>query len=192
MLSQIENITSLDLLRDIIQQEMCLKDNQIYIYAQPNIIPTDTGLYVVIEYKYSRVYSNRNLNYPTGSGTLSVLTQEQNVNTQEFLTVQLFSRSFEALQRKEEAVMALKSYYAQTIQEKYAFKLSVNPQILDLTSLEASAMLYRYDIPVVFLSAYQKIKTVAWFQEFQVAVDVNDGQPDMTAEFTQPTVSLPT
>ena len=96
------------------------------------------------------------------------------------------------MQRKEEEVMALKSYYAQTIQEKYAFKLSVNPQILDLTSLEASAMLYRHDIPVVFLSAYQKIKTVAWFQEFQVAVDVNDGQPDMTAEFTQPTVSLPT
>jgi hypothetical protein len=188
MLNQLEHITSLDLLRDIIQQEMCLKDNQIYIYAQPNIIPTDTGLYVVIEYKYSKVYSSRNLN----TATVSALTQEQNINTQEFLTVQLFSRTFEALQRKEEAALALKSYYAQTIQEQYSFKLSVNPQILDLTSLEASAMLYRYDIPVVFLSAYQKIKTVAWYQSFTAGVTVNDGQPDMKAEFTQPTASLPT
>lgn len=188
MLSQIEHITSLDLLRDIIQQEMCLADNQIYIYAQPNIIPSDMRLFAVIEYKYSKVYSNRNLN----SATVSSLTQEQNVNTQEFLTVQLFSRSFEALRRKEEVAMALKSYYAQTIQEKYSFKLSVNPQILDLSSLEASAMLYRYDIPVVFLSAYQKIKTVAWFQSFSGQVIVNDGEPTIIEDFSQSTVALPT
>lgn len=188
MLNLIENITSLDLLRDIIQQEMNLADDQIYIYAQPNIIPTDKRLYVVIEYKYSKVYSNRNLT-PVNDGNIS---EEQNVNTQEFLTVQLFSRSFEALQRKEEAAMALKSVYAQQTQEKYAFKLSVNPQILDLTSLEASAMLYRYDLPVVFLSAYQKIKTIVWFDSYTAQVRANDGVPDIVRTFTQPTVSLPT
>lgn len=182
MLSQIEHITSLDILRDIVMQEMDLPADRVIICDQPNILSTDKKLYVVIEYKYSRTYSSRNLN----SATVSALTQEQNINTQEFLTVQLFSRSFEALQRKEEAVMALKSYYAQTIQEKYAFKLSVNPQILDLTSLEASAMLYRYDIPVVFLSAYQKIKTVEWYQSFQTNVRANDGVPDLTASFTEP------
>jgi hypothetical protein len=188
MLSQIEHITSLDLLRDIIQEEMCLPDDQIFIYAQPNILPSDMKLYVVVEYKYSKIYSNRNL---TPVDAEDNITQEQNVNTQEFLTVQLFSRSFEALRRKEEAAMALKSFYAQQIQEKYSFKLSVNPNILDLTSLEASAMLYRYDVPVVFLSAYQKIKTVEWYQSFNVEVIANDGQPDMESEFTQPTVSLP-
>jgi hypothetical protein len=182
MLSLIENITSLDLLRDIVMQEMDLDDDQIYIYAQPNIIPTDKRLYVVIEYKYSKVYSNRNLNIPSNTA----LTEEQNVNTQEFLTVQLFSRSFEALRRKEEVPMALNSYYAETIQEKYSFRLSTNPQILDLTSIEASAMLYRYDVPVVVLSAYQKIKTMEWFNSFVTNVRVNDGQPDMTATFTEP------
>ena len=189
MLSQLTTITSLDLLRDIIQQQMALNDNQIYIYAQPNIIPTDTQLYVVIEYKYSKVYSNRNLSPST---TLSVLTQEQNINTQEFLTVQLFSRSFAALQRKEEAVMALKSYYAQTIQEKYAFKLSTTPSILDLSSLEASAMLYRYDIPVVILTAYQKTSSIDSFNSFTVDVVANDkGNSQIDYDFTQPTTSLP-
>lgn len=188
MLSQIEHITSLDLLRDIVQQEMSLQDDQIYIYAQPNIMSTDPRLFVVIEYKYGKAYSNRNLNPISGD----MLTQEQNLNMQEFLTIQLFSRSFEALRRKEEAVMALKSYYAQTLQEKYAFKLSVNPQILDLTSLEASAMLYRYDVPIVFLSAYQKIKTVAWYESFTGQVIVNDGDPTIIEDFTQPTTSLPT
>ena len=188
MLNQLEYITSLDLLRDIVQQEMSLRDNQIWIYGQQLLIPTGAGLYVNMEYKYSKVYSSRNLT----TATVSALTEEQNVNTQEFLTVQLFSRSFEALRRKEEAAMALKSVYAQQLQEKYAFKLSVNPQILDLSSLEASAMLYRYDIPVVILTAYQKTKPVKWFDTYQVQVDVNDGVPDMTAEFTQPTESLPT
>ena len=188
MLSQLDYITSLDLLRDIVQQEMSLKDSQIYIYGQPLLMSTETGLFVVVEYKYSRAYSSRNLT-PVSGGNI---TEEQNLNTQEFLTVQLFSRSFEALRRKEEAAMALKSVYAQQIQEKYAFKLSVNPQILDLSSLEASAMLYRYDVPVVVLTAYQKTKAVAWFDGFDVAVDANDGVPDMTAEFTQPTQSLPT
>jgi hypothetical protein len=179
MLSQIENITSLDLLRDIVQQEMGLEDDQIYIYAQPNILPTDSRLYVVIEYKYSKVYSNRNLT-PVNDGNI---TEEQNVNTQEFLTIQLFSRSFEALRRKEEAVMALRSVYAQQSQEKYSYKLSFTPQIFDLTSLETSAMLYRYDVPVVFLSAYQKIKTIDYFDSYITRVIANDGQPDMTAEF---------
>lgn len=188
MLSQLQYITSLDLLRDIVQQEMSLKDNQIYIYGQPFLMPTGTGLFVVIEYKYSKVYSNRNLT-PVNDGDIS---EEQNVNTQEFLTVQLFSRNFEALRRKEEVAMALKSVYAQQTQEKYAFKLSVNPQILDLSSLEASAMLYRYDVPVVVLTAYQKTKAIKWFDNYTVDVDVNDGVPDMTAEFTQPTDSLPT
>ena len=188
MLNQLEHITSLDLLRDIVQQEMGLKDAQIWMYGQQNIIPDGPGLYVVIEYKYSRVYSNRNLT-PVNDG---VISEEQNLNTQEFLTVQLFSSNFEALRRKEEAAMALKSVYSQQIQEKYSFKLSVNPQILDLSSLEASKMLYRYDIPVVVLTAYQKTKSVEWFDSYRVAVDVNDGVPDMIVDFTQPTESLPT
>lgn len=188
MLNQLQDITSLDLLRDIVQQEMCLSDGQIWIYGQELLIPTGIELYVNIEFKYSRVYSNRNLT-PVNDGAIS---EEQNVNTQEFLTVQLFSRSFEALRRKEEAAMALRSVYSQQIQEKYAFKLSVNPQILDASSVEASAMLYRYDIPVVVLTAYQKTKAIAWFDSFTTTVDVNDGVPDMTAEFTQPTQNLPT
>lgn len=182
MLQQLDIITSLDLLRDIVQQEMALADDRIFIYAQPLKLPTDQNLFVNIEYKYSKIYSNRNLT-PVNMGAIS---EEQNVNTQEFLTVQVFSRSFEALQRKEEAAMALRSVYAQQMQEKYAFKLSVNPQILDASSLEASAMLYRYDIPVVVLTAYQKTKKISYFDSFQTAVRVNDGQPDMTAEFTEP------
>lgn len=188
MLSQLDAITTLDLVREIVRQEMSLQDQQIWVYGQQLIIPPGKGLYVAVEYKYSKTYSNRNLT-PVVDGSIS---EEQNLNAQEFITVQLFSRNFEALRRKEEAAMALKSVYAQQLQEKYAFRLSVNPQILDLSALEASAMLYRYDIPVVVLTAYQKTKAIVPFDTFAVEVEVNDGVPDMTAEFTQPTESLPT
>ena len=167
---------------------MGLDDSRIFLYGQPYVIPEDNGLFVILEYKYSKVYSSRNLN----TAKVSALTQEQNINTQEYLTVQLFSRNWDAYRRKEEAALALKSFYAQQSQEKYSYKLSVNPQIIDLTSIEASAMLYRYDVPVVLLTAYQKIKPVLWFDSFTVAVDVNTASKDIIVDFTQPTQSLPT
>lgn len=183
MLQQLEVITSLDLLREIVKQEMSLKEDRIFIYGQPFIIPSDRNLFVNIEYKYSKIYSNRNLT-PVNNGNI---TEEQNLNTQEFLTIQLFSRSFEALRRKEEAVMALKSIYAQQLQEKYSFRLSWNPQILDLSSLEASAMLYRFDVPVVILTAYQKIKSIEWFDSYRGQVIANDqGTGEIIEDFTQP------
>lgn len=183
MLTQLKYITSIDLLRDIVQQEMNIPDSRIYMYGQPYVIPEDRGLFVIIEYKYSKIYSNRNINPST---TLSVLYQEQNINTQEFLTVMLMSRNWEAYRRKEEVGMALKSFYAQQSQEKYSYKLSVNPQILDATSLEASAMLYRYDLPVVVLSSYQKIKTVDWFNKFSGSVTASgSGVNDIVINFTQ-------
>lgn len=188
MLKQLDIITSLDLLRDIVQQDMGIKDDRIFIYGQEYNLPTDRNLFVIIEFKYAKPYSNRNLTPVVDN----VISEEQNLNAQEFLTIQIFSRSFEALQRRFEPAMALKSIYAQQLQEKYSFKLSWNPQILDLSILEESAMLYRFDLPVIMLTAYQKTKPVTWFDSFTAQVDVNDGEPDMIVDINQPTESFPT
>lgn len=174
--------TTADILRQIILHELELKDTQIWIYGESYKIPPEDGLFCVIEYKYSKPYSSRLLTPVDGENLLS----EQNLNTQEFMTVQLFSRNRDADFRKEEAAMALNSIYAQQLGEQLGFRVSMINPIQNMTALEGSAMLKRYDISVTVLSWYQKSAVIAFFDSLRVKVLVNDGEPPMKAEFDQP------
>ncbi len=175
--------TSVDIIRDIIKTEMKLADDRVFIYNQKWNIPTDEGLFVVIEYRGSKTLSSRNTTKQDNQGNL---LEYQDVNMQEQITVQLFSRDLSALQRKEEAIMALASIYAQQQQAALSFYIARIAVIEDLSDLEASAILYRFDIPVVVMSWYEKIKGTDYYNGFRVKVRVNDGQPDMVREFDQP------
>ncbi|RTL04657.1 hypothetical protein EKK58_10125 [Candidatus Dependentiae bacterium] len=175
--------TSVDIIREIIKREMNLEDDRIYIYNQKFNIPNDSGLFVVVEYVNSKIISNTNIPKVDYKGDL---IEYQELYTQEQITVQLFSRNIEALQRKEEAVMALYSTYAQQLQEKLSFRVFRNAPIEDLSELEASAILYRFDIPIIMFTWYEKIKAIGYYNSFRVKVRVNDGDPDLVREFEQP------
>jgi hypothetical protein len=176
-------VTTLDLIRDIIATEMGLSDDRVIIYNQNFRIPAYDDLFVVIEYKGTpKVISNRNVFVPV-EGDVSP-TEEQNLNTQESIVVGLFSKNMEALQRKEEAVMALASIYSQQVQEANDFQIAKIAPIEDLSALEASALLYRFDIPVTVLAWYKKQKTADYYDSF-------DGQvrtEQITHDFEQPTI----
>lgn len=177
--------TTVDILRDIIKKEMCLEDDHIFIYNQKWNTPNDDALYVIIEYVGSKIISSRNTNSQDNAGNYR---EVQDLNTQEQITILLLSRGLEALQRKEEAVMALYSIYSQQKQSELSFKIARNAPIEDLSSLEASAILYRFDIPVVLFTWYEKIKSANYYNSMHVKVRVNDGQPDMIREFDQPLI----
>lgn len=178
-------MTTVDWIRDIIKYEMALPDDRIYIYNQKFDIPTLEGLFVVVEYAGSKIISSRNVQRMEGDQYAEV----QQLYTQEHITVQLFSKNLDALRRKEEAVMALYSIYSQQKQDLGGFQIARNAPIEDLSALEASAILYRFDIPVVIFTWYEKILNAAYYDNLQVAVRVNDGQPDMTREFEQPLIN---
>lgn len=183
---QLEQLqTTVDLIRDIVKHEMSLADDRIYIYNQKFDIPPDNNLFVVIEYRSSKIISSRNRNAQDNTGEYY---EVQELSVQEQIVVQLFSRSLEALQRKEEAVMALYSIYSQQKQDAGSFKITRNAPIEDLSSLEASAILYRFDIPVTIFTWYEKKKLAAFYDSMHVKVRVNDGQPDLTSEFDQPLI----
>jgi hypothetical protein len=178
---------SLACLRKIFLQELELDDDRINIWNQKFDIPSDENLFIVLSYQPSKVIANRNtVKY---NPTTSEYEEIQDVNVQEHITVGIFSRNLDALNRKEEVLMAMASVYSQQLQEKYSFKIARIAPIEDLSVLEATALLYRFDIPLVIFSHYQKIKTVEYFETFDVEVKAN-GEPLIEKEFTQPTTSL--
>jgi hypothetical protein len=178
----VQDYTTVDILRDIIINQMDLVSSRVNVYNQKFDIPSDKFLFVTVGYKFSKVYSSRNYT------SISLpFTETQDVNTQEYLYIDLFSRGLEALQRKEEVIEALYSIYSQQQQEANTFRIFRIADIKDLSYLEGNAILYRYEIPIIIFRCYQKTKTPSYYDTFSTFYRANDGQPDMIGTFNPST-----
>jgi len=177
------NSLSIDYIRNIIIEEMELEEDRVYIYNQKFTIPKDDELFIVLEYNGApKVISNRNYMDMTEEPPVEV----NDLNMQERIVVGVFSKNESALQRKEEVLMAIHSIYSQNVQEQYSFRIFRSSVIEDLSFLEASALLYRFDIPLIVNAWYKKTKEKTYYEVFQTQVTVNDGQPDMKSEVFDP------
>lgn len=184
----IETLPTLQHLRKILIKKLNVPDDRVNIWNQKFDIPSDDGLFIVLSYQPAKVMSNRcTVKY---DAVIEKYQETRDINVQEHITVGIFSRSLEALERKEEVLMAISSVYSQQIQEKYSFSVARISPIEDMSVLEATALLYRFDIPLVVLSHYQIIEDVEYYEEFPVEVKANDGLPLIEREFTQPVTNL--
>lgn len=178
-----------DLIRSIIKKEMDIADDHIWIYGEGWKIPQYKDLSVVIEYKYGRAYSNRRPTTSVSTDQANTLTSNQRLNKQEFLTVQLFSRTREAEFRKEEVSFALNSVYAQQVQEQFGFHLARILPDQNLTYWEGSSMLKRFDVPIIVLTHYRKDRAIDFFDSFDGELNINEGSNDVVIDFTQPLIN---
>ncbi len=175
--------TSMDLLRMILIQQMDLDEDRVNIYDEKWKIPPDDDLFIVLEYRAGKCIANRNTFISTGGEP----EEHQDLNMLEDIIIGIFSRNRSATLRKEEVLMALMSSYAQSLQEAYAFKISRAGTIQDLSELEGSAMLKRYDIEVKVFAWYEKIITPGYIAPpFGLKVYANDpGDGLMVSSFNQ-------
>ena len=173
-------------LRQILIRGMSLSETRVNIFNQriSEELLEKPDLFVYIECLPSRVISSRSKYWldPISGDYKEVL----DVNMLDPVLIGIFSRTTEALVRKDEVVMALNSHYAQQLQEAHSFKIFRNMPIQDMTMLEGAALLYRYDIPVQLFSWSQKITTVDFFDTFKGQVKENDGLPIVEEDFDQP------
>lgn len=178
--------TTMDLIRLIlVNQFNDISQERINIYDEKWQIPPDSSLFLTIEYRSGRCLSNRNNFIPA---TLPEdVVESQDVNMVEQIVVGIFSKDRTATQRKEEVLMAIMSSYAQQLQEKYAFKIARAGEIEDLSALEASAMLKRYDIVLSVYAWYNKTITPGYIgPPFTIKVIANDrGDGEMIQNVTQ-------
>lgn len=67
--------------------------------------------------------------------------------------------------------MAVNSLYAQAVQESYNFKISRASAINNLSELEGSAMLNRFEISLVCFAWYSKEKNGDYYDTFEAELN---------------------
>lgn len=159
--------TAFILLADIIQNQMNLANDQVWIWDQKINIPVDSRLYVALSMPIC---------YPFASGNTSVsvdgggLNQVQTVNMAATVDVDILSRGPQARDRKEEVILALSSVYAQQQQEANAFTvLKLSEKFLNLNTIDGAAIPYRYKISFQMQYAVTKIQPAQYFDTFSAA-----------------------
>ena len=160
--------STLVLLAGLLQQQLGLANNRVYLYNQKWNIPPDDGLFIVVNFTGEKVFSStyQTVNNPvTGN-----LDETKTTNVRETYTVNLFSRNAEAVQRKHEITFAVHSTAAQQLAEKYSLQFAPVPTfVTDTSSLEASAELNRTSITLQILRAYSQTNTCQFYDTFSEA-----------------------
>lgn len=181
-----DNRLTLDLIRLILLNELCIESDRIVIYNQKFNLGKKYGMYIYIEYRVPPIIiSSRN--------SMDINNNEnQNSNWLEEITIGVYSRNLEALQRKEEVAMSLHSIYSQQLQEAQSFKVFRNPRIIPINEIEGAARLYRFDIECKIQSWYNKVKVAQFFDSVNISVWAEGGSPIQEVDFvipdTNPTV----
>lgn len=160
---KIVNVGSiLHLICDVIQNEMSLEDGRVYIFDQKKFMPTDEGVFVAVSMLSCKPFAN-NIEYD--------FTLDQQVQSSNFfasLQLDIISKSTEALLRKEELLMAMKSTYAEQQQELNSFHIGViSTNFVNLSQIDGTAIPYRFSITVNVQYQVKKIGSVPYFDSFE-------------------------
>jgi hypothetical protein len=157
---------------DVIQSEMGLGNDRVYLYNQKWRIPPDEGLFVIVGFMGARAFGAKT-EYENDPIT-NELVEVQSVNQQETYTIDLMSRDSSARVRKQEVILALNSTLCQQMMEQYNFKIANLPATFnDVSALEATAILNRYQLAFNTLVVYRKVKSVQFFDSFQIPPEVH-------------------
>ena len=148
---------------NILQTQLDLTDNQIWIYNQKRDIPNDFGTYYVVQYNGQRIIGNIRKEYATETG----LMEYQSVHNLAVFSVDIFSRSSKSRDARDLVIMALNSTYSQQIQERYGFQIARNSfQVTNTSEVEGVAELNRYSISFNVTYMSEMSKSIPYFDTF--------------------------
>lgn len=150
----------LHFIADIISKELALDPSQVIIQNQKFKIPNDSKLYVAIKGLTMRAIANRN-HFDDG-------VEGQSVNMFGPVDVAIYSRSTEALTRKEEVVMAMNSNYAKNQQQLNGFLIGKIGNIVSLSEIDGAAIPYFFNVNLNIQYAVTKQRPVDYFDSFEL------------------------
>lgn len=147
----------------VLKTELELSDDQVFLWDQKLIIPNDFRMYVAVGTVSCKPFANTRAYDPSGSGLNTV----QSTNFLCNASIDIYSRGVDARDRKEEIVMALKSQYAQQVQQAYGFFIAgLTSSFLNLSEIDGPAIPYRYMIQVALQYKITKTKAVDYYDDF--------------------------
>lgn len=139
------------ILADIITRFMNIPAERVVVAVEGYDPPKDQGLYVTIQTDPTEIVGTSQ-DYDAATDT-----ELSSISAFQRLTVQITSRNRDAINRKEEVVMALTSTYAQQVQELQQCRIFREGPLMNLSFIEGAGALHRYQIPVKI--TYVKTKT---------------------------------
>lgn len=143
---------------DIIQKELELDPNNVWIRAQNMTIPLDENLYVIIGCINSNYIGSVN-SYDSVTGN-----EVQEVTLADTIQIDWFSKSTDALTRRWEILAALNSFYSKQVQESNNFKIFKQPNsFVNTSSIEGSDNITRFTAQFVCHVCYIKEKMLQSF-----------------------------
>ena len=156
----------LAILAELFRFELNLPQNppRVFIYNQPWKIPPIKGLFVEVALLSPMPYAG-SLSYD-GSG--DGLNEVRTINSRDIYTVDLFSVDESARRNCFRAISALNSTRAQQLCEQYSFKFGTLPTAFqDISEIEATRRLNRYQATFTVLSAETFIQPVDYYNNFK-------------------------
>lgn len=182
---------------DILNHEMNMPKNSVWLREQNRTIPNDNQLYIAVGLVSAQTIGNvtemQSLINPATN-----LPDEYEVNMvqqQEAIQIDILSSATNnyALFRNWEVIAALQSFYSQQLQEKNHFKIFRIPRsFVDTSSAEGGSMLQRFTITIVAFVWYRKQKLMGdYYDDFTVRADdektIGTTHPLLEFEITEST-----
>ena len=164
MSSQVEYIK---VIADLIQTQMDLAPNRVYLYNQAWNLPPDEGLFVNVGLIGKKPFGISKT-YQSVSEEMGGLLQVQSMNVQETYSVLVFSQSSAARIRNYEILYALNGDAAQQAQERYSFKIGYLPSsLVDISEIDGASRLNRYNLTFNILCGYSQSRRVEYYNTIQ-------------------------
>lgn len=160
---EVKVLSALELLCDVIQTEMGLADGRVYLWDQKIPEPTDFGLFVIAQTVNCKPFGNSFYPYSTVTGMESV----QSTNFYASVQIDIISRSIDAMNRKEELIMALKSQYCEQQQDLNSFHIASLPtNFVNLSGIDGGAIPYRFSITIGLQYQVKKVSSISYYDSF--------------------------
>jgi hypothetical protein len=140
------------LLCNILTHELEIDADRVVVYDENFDPPKDDLLYIVVSTRKGK--------------PLSVINDFDSDTNEEVSTVVSYDNR-DAIERKEEVLMALTSMYSIEQQILNSVKIFRNGDILDLSFIETASALKRFRIPVIIANVKEKRKAAAYFDKFR-------------------------
>ena len=176
----IENPLPIDVLRNIIVEELTLYEERVMIWNNKSKIPSDERLFISLEQAATKVFSNIAIVESRDDGYYEV----QTLTVLENYNIDIMSRNLDAMQRKEEIPMALRSNYSQNKQVANGIMISKIASLTNISGVEASAQLFRFQCVVTLQASYTKEKVIEYYETFPTLVKTEDEEVEFTLPLT--------
>lgn len=155
----------------IIQDNLELDDQHIYIFNQKYIMPTDKGLFVAVGIEGEQVI-NQGSDYKMDGGNY---TQEQSLIKQGTLSIDVYSYDFSAIDKKDDVILALNSDMSQNMQDKYSFHIGTTPlSINDVSEQDGTKIINRFNITFNIIYGKSKSNKSDYYNSSDFLIYKND------------------